>query len=172
MAREKVKPHVVQNQGLPDGCGFARPLGVGKIIEGHDAAASEVRADGTEGRECGLEEIEVEVCERDDRLRICLKVCRQRVMDIALDEERSVDVAERFVRLVCGEYVAKVRDVLAGQGELAWLCRASEFVDACDVEEALEGVEADDAAMSVVRLMHALSAVVIASGGLCELRTP
>lgn len=84
-------------------CGrFPGPLGVGEFVERDDAALGEVRLDLFQGRTCWFVEVEVEVGQGDEGVRIVFQVPGQSLANITINDEGALDVAERFKPFVHG----------------------------------------------------------------------
>ncbi len=89
-------------------CGFSWPLGVGEFVEGKHAAYREVRPDGAYRVAGRLVQVEVKVGQGDDGVRVVRQVARERFPHIALDDQRSPDVAEVFALLMSVQHLAQV----------------------------------------------------------------
>jgi len=78
---------------------------VTELVEGKHASLAQVWQDDAERVTGRLVEVEVEECQRDDSLRVQFQITRERVADVALDEQGAPDVTQVLTILVGVEHV-------------------------------------------------------------------
>src|SRR5262245_30812317 len=92
---------------------LARPGAMVQLVERDDRALRHARDEPLDRALRRLVEIEVEIQQRDDQMRIALQVVGNRRQRIALDQLDLRDVAERAIEI---EDRRALRDVVGGVG--------------------------------------------------------
>src|SRR5581483_6381181 len=132
---------------------LAGPGAVVQLIEREHGALRHARHELLERAPRRLVEVEVEVQQRDDEVRIPLEVLRNRLLRVALDQFDLRNVPERAIAV---ENRGGARDVVGGIGREAagdrMRVHRRRRIARTSADEAVEGVEPDHASNVVERL--------------------
>src|ERR1035437_9508300 len=158
-ARRSAQSDPVEPQRLPDRDRLAGELGAIEFVEAEHTAARQMGLQQLETTLGGLVQVHVEVSEGDDRLRVRLQVRSQGLRGVTADDFELAYVVVWRHPLALRQHGPQEVVVVLDRAQTAGMGNLVRTVLRLDAREARKGVEADDLARIVQRLVDGAEAI-------------